>query len=383
MKLPKLYQRYLLSLLALFAVSGVSAAPSLVPAVPAIDARSYVLIDFDSGYAIAERDADKRIEPASLTKLMTAYIIFHELKSGNIHLDDKVHISEKAWRTPGSRTFVEVGSQVTVEHLLKGMIVQSGNDATVALAEHVAGGEDAFVSLMNKYAASMGLTNTHFANATGLPHPDHYSSARDLAKIASAIIREFPEDYKLFSIKEFTYNNISQYNRNKLLWHDERVDGVKTGHTDSAGFCLVASAKADDMRLVAVVIGTKSEDAREAEDQKLLNYGFRFYQTHRLYSADKPLTTVRVWKGDTEQLPLGLKKDLYVTVPRGQYDNLNASMVIDTNIIAPVQKGQKLGTVKVVLKDHSVAERPLVSLSSIAEGGLWQRLADEVQMLFH
>ena len=263
------------------------------------------------------------------------------------------------------------------------MIVQSGNDATVALAEHVAGGEDAFVSLMNKYADSMGLKNTHFANATGLPHPDHYSSARDLAKIAGSIIREFPEYYKLFSIKEFSYNNISQYNRNKLLWHDERVDGVKTGHTDSAGYCLVASAKEDDMRLIAVVIGTKSEDAREAEDQKLLNYGFRFYQTHRLYSADKPLTTVRVWKGDTEQLPLGLKKDLYVTVPRGQYNSLNASMVIDTTITAPVEKGQQLGTVKVVFKDHSVAERPLVSLSSIAEGGLWQRLTDEVQMLFH
>jgi D-alanyl-D-alanine carboxypeptidase (penicillin-binding protein 5/6) len=374
--------KLLVALMALCAASVTSAAPSLVPTVPSIDARSYVLVDFDSGYTIAEEDADKRIEPASLTKLMTAYIVFHELEAGNIHLDDQVPISEKAWRTPGSRTFVEVGSKVTVEHLLKGMIVQSGNDATVALAEHVAGSEDAFVSLMNKYAASLDLANTHFANATGLPHPDHYSSARDLAKITRLIITEFPEYYKWFSIKEFTYNNISQYNRNKLLWHDDHVDGVKTGHTDSAGFCLVASAKDDDMRLIAVVIGTKSEDARAAEDQKLLNYGFRFFQTHRLYSADRPLTTVRVWKGETEQLPLGLKHDLYVTVPRGQYDNLNASMQIDSTITAPVQKGQQLGVVKVVLKDQSVAERPLVSLSTIPEGGMWQRLVDEVQMLF-
>lgn len=383
MKSPKLYHRSLIALLALLAVSAASAAPTLVPAAPAIDARSFFLADFHSGYVIAEHDADKRIEPASLTKLMTAYIVFHELRAGDIHLDDQVTISEKAWRTPGSRTFVKVGSKVSVENLLKGMIVQSGNDATVALAEHVAGGEDAFVSLMNKYAATMGLKNTHFANATGLPHPNHYSSARDLATIAGAIIREFPEDYKLFSIKEFSYNNISQYNRNRLLWHDERVDGVKTGHTDSAGYCLVASGKQDDMRLIAVVIGTKSENARAAQDQKLLNYGFHFYQTHRLYSAEKALTTVRVWKGDTEQLPLGLKKDLYVTVPRGQYDNLNASMVIDTNITAPVEKGQRLGTVKVVLKDHNIVERPLVSLSHVPEGGLWQRLTDEVQMLFH
>lgn len=378
----RLTSRIVLALCALTAAAAVRAAPpSLVPTPPAISAKTYILQDFDSGYVITAKGADERIEPASLTKLMSAYVTFNELKAGNIHLDDQVPISEKAWRTPGSRTFVEVGSKVPLETLLKGMIVQSGNDATVAVAEHVAGSEDAFVSLMNKYAQKLHLTNTHFANSTGLPNPQHYSSAADLAKIAGLIIREFPEYYKWFSIKDLTYNHISQYNRNKLLWHDPHVDGVKTGHTDSAGYCLVASAEDGGMRLIAVVIGTQSEDARADEDQKLLNYGFRFYQTHRLYAAGKPLTKVRVWEGEIEKLPLGLDQDLYVTVPRGQYDALNAAMVIDANIIAPVQKGRSYGTVKVTLKDQSVAERPLIALQAVPEGGLWQRVSDEVQLM--
>ncbi len=375
--------RHIIAVCALFTSFAVNAAPSLVPAAPDIAARSYLLQDFDSGYVIVEKDADKRIEPASLTKLMTAYIVFKELKSGNIHLDDQVHISEKAWRTPGSRTFVEVGSKVPLKTLIEGMVVQSGNDATVALSEYVAGSEDAFVSLMNKYAKELGLTNTHYANATGLPNPKHYSSARDLGKLAGLIIRDFPEYYKRwFDIKKMTYNHITQYNRNKLLWRDDAVDGVKTGHTDSAGYCLIASAKKDGMRLIAVAIGTDSENARAVQDQKMLSYGFRFFRTHRLYEAGKALTSVRVWKGATDKLPLGLNKDLYVTVPRGQYDNLHASMVIDTTITAPVQQGQQYGKVKVVLKGEDVAQRPLISLRSIDQGGLFQRLADEVEMMF-
>jgi len=375
--------RHIIAVCALFTSFAVNAAPSLVPAAPDIAARSYLLEDFDSGYVIVEKDADKRIEPASLTKMMTAYIVFKELKSGNIHLDDQVHISEKAWRTPGSRTFVEVGSKVPLKTLIEGMVVQSGNDATVALSEYVAGSEDAFVSLMNKYAKELGLTNTHYANATGLPNPKHYSSARDLGRLAGLIIRDFPGYYKRwFDIKKMTYNHITQYNRNKLLWRDDAVDGVKTGHTDSAGYCLIASAKKDGMRLIAVAIGTGSENARAVQDQKMLSYGFRFYRTHRLYEAGKALTSVRVWKGATDKLPLGLNKDLYVTVPRGQYDNLHASMVIDTTITAPVQQGQQYGKVKVVLKGEDVAQRPLISLRSIDQGGLFQRLADEVEMMF-
>ena len=280
---------------------------------------------------------------------MSAYVIEQELKLGNIKLEDEVKISEKAWRMGGSRMFVEVGTRVSVKELLLGVIVQSGNDATVALAEHVAGTEDAFVALMNEYAQILGMKDTHFANATGMPHKDHLTTARDLATLVNALIRDFPEQYEWYSVKELTYNGIKQYNRNKLLWQDKYVDGVKTGHTESAGFCLAASAQRGDMRLISVVLGTKSESARATESQKLLTFGFRFFETHKLYSAEESLTTARVWKGNVERISLGLSEDLYVTIPRGGYDKLKATMSIDTRIVAPAVKGKIYGMVNITL----------------------------------
>ena len=339
-------------------------------------------MDYDSGYIITSQNADERMEPASLTKMMSSYVISSELKKGTLALDEKVKISEKAWRMPGSRMFVEVGSSVTVEQLLRGMIIQSGNDATVALAQHVAGSEDAFASMMNQHAERLGMVNTHFVNSTGLPHADHYTTAHDLAILARALIRDFPEHYEWYSEREYKYNKIKQKNRNDLLWRDSSVDGIKTGHTESAGYCLVASAKRKNMRLISVVLGTHSEKARANESQKLLTYGFRFFETHRLYTAHEPLTTVRVWKGDTEQLPLGLNEDLYVTIPRGQYKNLDANMSINAEITAPVQDGQNLGTVNIRLGDQSYAERRLVALQAVQPGGFMHRLIDAVKLKF-
>ncbi len=356
-------------------------AEALMPSPPKVAAKSYVLMDFDSGQFLIEKDPDQRMDPASLTKIMTAYVVFNELENGNIALDDKVHISEKAWRTEGSRMFVEVNTEVPVRELLKGMVIQSGNDASVALAEHVAGSEEAFASLMNKHARRLGMKNTHFVNATGLPDKEHYTTARDLALLAQALIRDFPEFYKLNSQKEYRYNGITQYNRNKLLWRDPHVDGVKTGHTKAAGYCLVASAKRDDMRLISVVMNTISEKARAAESQKLLKYGFRFFSTHRLYEAGKPLTRLPVWKGERSELPVGITEPLYVTIPRGQYDALKAVMNVDETIVAPVEKGQSFGTVDISLDGKAIAQRPLIALEAIPEGGVFTRLKDTVLML--
>ena len=353
-----------------------------VPNPPVIQARAFILQDFHSGRILAEKNIHERMEPASLTKLMTAYIVFSELRSKSITMDEQVRISAKAWHTGGSKMFIEVNKLVTVGDLLKGMIIQSGNDASVALAEHVAGSEDAFASLMNNYATTLGMKETHYINSTGLPNPEHYTTAFDLSLLAQALIHDFPEDYQLFSLRKFTYNNISQYNRNKLLWRDPSVDGLKTGHTKSAGYCLVAAAKRHDMRLISVVLGTHSEAARAQESQKLLNYGFRFFETHRLYTANKMLTSARIWKGATEQLPLGLRQDLYVTIPRKQYDQLVAHMNRDTLIMAPASKGRAYGTVEVELGGKIIAVRPLVALRNIAQGSLFQRLSDEVQLLF-
>lgn len=365
-----------------FATFSAANAATLIPAVPAIKAKGYLLIDYQSGQVLAEKNADERLEPASLTKMLSAYVVDHELAKGNIHLDDMVTISKKAWRMPGSRMFIEVGKKVSVADLLKGVIIQSGNDATVALAEHVAGSEDAFVSLMNQHAAELGMSNSHFVNATGLPHKEHYTTPRDLATLARALIRKFPENYKLYSQKSFTFNGIKQYNRNKLLWRNQYVDGIKTGHTESAGYCLVASMLRDDMRLISVVLGTKSEESRAAESQKLLTYGYRFFETHRLYGAGEPLTTAKVWKGEQEELPLGLAEDLYVTIPKGRYQQLEANMHMDSRIVAPVRKGQVLGNVEVSLEGEPYAERKLVALHEIAEGGLFDRVMDEVLLMF-
>ncbi len=298
-----------------------------------------------------------------------------------MRLDDKVRISEKAWRMAGSRMFIEVDKLVPAEDLLKGMIIQSGNDASVALAEHAAGSEEAFAQLMNRYAERLGLTGTHFVNSTGWPDPEHFTTARDMARLAQALIRDFPEEYQWHAIQKFTFNGITQYNRNKLLWRDKSIDGIKTGHTEAAGYCLVASAKRDGMRLISVVMGTDSEKARARETQSLLNYGFRFFQTRRLYKGLQSLKQVRAWKGETEMIDLGLTDDLYVTVPRGQYKNLQASLQLDGQIIAPVGKGERLGILSLSLGDRQLLERPLVSLQSVEQGTLWRQLVDHVMLM--
>ena len=365
----------------LVATSALAAALP-IPKPPSTGAKSFVVQDFGSGRILAENNADMSVEPASITKLMTAFVVFNELQAGNISLSDMVTISEKAWRTPGSRMFVEVGKQVSVEDLLQGMIVQSGNDATVALAEYIAGSEETFAALMNKHAEEIGLTGSHFENSTGLPGENHIMTAQDIARLAALLIEKYPQYYKWYSQKEFTFNDITQYNRNKLLWRDESVDGLKTGFTESAGYCLVTSANKDGMRLITVVLGTESANARVDASQALLNYGFRFFETHKLYDAGTKLTTSRIWKGSTETVPLGLDKALYVTIPRGQYKSLDASMSIDDLIMAPVKEGQSLGTVLVKLSDEVIADQPLVSLQTIGEGSFWQRIADEALLYF-
>ncbi|MDH5785584.1 MAG: D-alanyl-D-alanine carboxypeptidase [Chromatiales bacterium] len=374
--------KFTLFTLLLGLVSATFAAPSTIPSAPKLAATGYVLMDYQSGQILAEHNGKQRLEPASLTKMMTAYVIFHELKSGHISLSDRVLVSEKAWRMTGSRMFIEVGSEVSVEQLLKGMIIQSGNDASVALAEYVAGSEENFVPLMNTQAEQLKLEGSRFANSTGLSHPEHYTTAYDMALLAMAIIRDFPEYYSWYSEKSYKYNNIEQNNRNLLLTRDESVDGLKTGHTDAAGYCLVASAKRKDMRLISVIMGTKSEKARASESLKLINYGFRFFETHLLYSAAQQLKQMRIWKGERESLDLGLSEELYVTVPRGQYKNLSATTNIDRTIIAPVTLGQPFGQVNIRLGDEVLVERPLVALQSVAEGGLVQLVKDNVLLMF-
>lgn len=364
------------------ALPTIAKAASPIPAVPTVNARGYIMQDFKSGQVLAESNASERMEPASLTKLMTAYIVFNETRRGTVNLDDQVVISERAWRMPGSRMFIEVDTRVSVEDLLQGMIIQSGNDASVALAEHVAGSESAFADLMNDYARKLGMHDSNYTNSNGLPDADLYTTAHDLAILTRALIRDFPEYYQWYSVREFTYNNITQPNRNRLLWRDSAVDGVKTGHTQSAGFCLVTSAERDDMRLITVVLGTTSEDARMRETQKLLNFGFRFYETHKLYEAGHELTTTRVWQGATQELPLGIEDDFYITIPRNQFDQLDAVMKIDTGIMAPVRRGESHGRLEIRLGDENLASLPLVAIRDIEEGSFTRRMTDRVMMMF-
>ncbi|BCX80763.1 serine-type D-Ala-D-Ala carboxypeptidase [Methylomarinovum caldicuralii] len=357
-------------------------ARAVIPPPPQLAAKSYQLIDFHSGSALAGKAATMRLPPASLTKIMTVYVAFHELEQGNLKLDDKVTVSEKAWRAPGSRMFIEVGKQVRVEDLLKGIIVQSGNDASIALAEHIAGDERTFAELMNQHARRLGLTDTHYVNSTGLPDPDHYTTAHDLGVLTRALIREFPQYYKWFKLKQFTYNGITQRNRNLLLWRDPTVDGVKTGHTEEAGYCLVASAKRGDQRLISAVMGTASENARAGASQALLNYGFRFFFTRRLVDAGKPLEEVRVYKSDRKTLPVGVSAPVYVTIPKDKADALESEIVVEPWLTAPVAKGQTVGVLKVKLGDETIAEHSLVALEDAPEGGLASRLIDEGWLLF-
>lgn len=353
-----------------------------VPAAPIIGAKSYFVIDGNTGHELSSLEPDKRLAPASLTKLMTAFTIFTALAEKQIALDDQVTVSEKAWRTPGSRTFIELGTRVTVQDLLLGMIVQSGNDASVALAEHVAGTESVFAEVMNQYAAKLGMHSSHFENVTGLPGEQHYSTARDLATLARAIINEFPEYYKWYSVKEFEYNNISQSNRNALLWRDSTVDGMKTGHTDDAGYCLIASAKRDGMRIISVVLGTASAKARIDGSQALINYGFRFFETKLLYKAGEPVTNARIWKAANEFTPLGLPEDLYITVPRGSYDAVESVLNIPAILVGPIAEGQPLAELKVSLNGTDLVSEPLRALNDNPSGTFWQRTRDGVKLWF-
>jgi len=350
----------------------------MIPAPPQLAAKAYLLIDYLSDYVIAEQDVDQRVEPASLTKMMTVYAIDHEIKKGKLKLTDRVQISEKAWRAEGTRMFVDVNSMVSVNDLLHGIIIQSGNDASIALAEHVAGSESTFAAIMNQYAKQLGMVNTHFTNATGLPDPNHYTTARDMAILAKALIRDFPETYQMYAQKEFFYHNIKQENRNRLLWRNELVDGIKTGHTDSAGFCLVASGKKNNMRLIAVVMGTKNDSVRTEETNKLLMYGFQFYETRKLYPAGTALKKARVWMGTQKEVEVGLLDDLYVTIGQGQYDHLTSNIEVSSSITAPTLVGSTLGTLAVRLNDKTLLERPIVALNPVAESGFFGRFIDTV-----
>lgn len=379
--LSRLFSAFMV-LLTLMAPSIQASAAALIPAPPRVAATAYVIMDADTGEIIAEHKASERFPPASLTKLMTSYVVAYELNKGNISEQDLVLVSEKAWRTPGSRMFIQEGTQVKVADLVKGMIIQSGNDASVALAEHVAGSEAAFAGLMNQHARELGMMETNFENATGLPHEGHVSSALDMAILARAIIQNYPDRYKTYSEKYFTYNDIRQPNRNKLLWRDKTVDGMKTGHTDAAGYCLVASAVRDGMRVISVVLGTRSEEARAQESQKLLAYAFRYFRTHKLYDAGVSLTESKVWAGTADGIQLGLAEPLAVTIPRGQAEQMEAVMDIDRVIKAPVQKGQEYGKVRIQLGGELVKEVPLVALESVEPAGLFKRLWHAVLLFF-
>ena len=370
------------ALVALWSVMTVTAAPIIIPAAPQIGAESYLLIDAATGDVLASENARMRLPPASLTKIMTSYIIADEIEQGRITLDDRVPISVKAWRMEGSRMFIREGTEVSVADLLRGIVIQSGNDASVAMAEYIAGDEEAFAGLMTQTAKSLGMNNTNFMNATGLPDEMHYTTAEDLAVLTRALINRFPEHYAIYSEKYFSYNDIRQANRNALLWRDDSVDGVKTGHTQAAGYCLVASAMENDTRLISVVMGARDERTRAAESQKLLNYGFRYYETVNLYAAGSSLKRVRVWSGLHESLEVGLDDAITLTIPRGGRDQLKAEINLQDVIEAPIERGQPLGALTLSLGDETLVERPVVALNPVQEAGWLSSTLDHVQLMF-
>ena len=350
------------------------AAPSLIPAPPSLAAKSYILIDATSGKVLVEHNADQVLPPASLTKIMTSYVAAHEVTKGNISLTDQVRISVKAWRKGGSKMYIKEGDFIALEDLLRGVIIQSGNDASIAVAEHVAGSEEAFADLMNQHAVALGMNNSHFVNATGWPAKNHHTNARDLSTLTQALIQSFPTHYDMYSEKHYTFSKIKQRNRNLLLWRDSTVDGVKTGHTEEAGYCLVASAEKNGMRLISVVMGTKSKEARATESQKLLTYGFRFYETHQAITAGDELNVTTLWMGAQDTLKLGVGSDVVITVPRGKTEALKAELDIDSEIRAPILKGDTYGQLTLKLNDEVVAEQPLIALEDIEKGGLFKQL---------
>lgn len=356
--------------------------PTIIPAAPQLAATGYILVDADTGKVLVEKNADESLPPASLTKMMTAYIVSHEVQRGNLREDDMVNVSVKAWRMGGSKMFIREGTQVSVRDLLLGVIVQSGNDASVALAEHIAGSEDAFVDIMNQTAVRLGMTGTHFENSTGWPAEGHVTTARDMAILARAKIKDHPEHYSFYKEKQFVWNDIRQPNRNLLLFRDDSVDGIKTGHTDEAGFCLVASAKRGDMRLISVVMGTTSEEARASESQKLLSYGFRYYDTRNLYSAGEVLNQAKVWKGVGDQVSLGVSDAVKLTLPRGRHEDIEARLQIPEIITAPLTAGQEIGQLRLLLDDELLAEVPVVALNSVEQAGFFARVWDSIKLFF-
>lgn len=370
-----------LAFLALFCLSVLAQAQTL-PQAPTIAAKSWLLLDYSTGQALASYNPDERVEPASLTKLMTAYVVLGALKEGKLTPTQAVPVSERAWKTPGSRMFIEPKKPVTVDELLRGMIVQSGNDACIALAEAVAGSEEAFAQMMNREAQRLGLKSTRFANATGLSDPQHYSTARDLGALAAALIRDHPEHYPLYALREYTYNRITQANRNRLLWLDPAVDGVKTGHTENAGYCLVASAKRGPRRLLSVVMGAASDGMRTQESQKLLNFGFQFFDAVKLYGKDQEVSRLRVWKGAQNTVRAGFLEDFTLSLPKGMAENLKASLVSQQPLMAPVLKGQRIATLKLSLDDRPYGEYPVVALETVPVAGMIGRAWDAMRLWF-
>ena len=358
------------------------AAPRLIPAPPQLATEGHILLDAATGTVIVEENAEMRLPPASLTKIMTSYIIASEIQQGRISLDDLVPISVKAWKMEGSRMFIREGTEVKVADLIRGIVIQSGNDASVAMAEFIAGDEDAFADVMNQVAQKLGMTRTQFKNATGLPDEGHYTTAKDLSILARALIRDFPEHYKVYKEKYFSYNDIRQANRNSLLWRDDAVDGMKTGHTQAAGFCLVASAEKKDMRLVSVVMGATSERSRSTESQKLINYGFRYFESVKLYDGLESLRRVKVWGGLHESLDVGIEAPARLTIPTGARGALAAEVTLDPVIKAPVSQGQTLGLLRISLEGETLLERPVVALNGVDEAGLVASLIDEVSLFF-
>ena len=370
------------AMVAVWGAMTATAAPIIIPAAPQIGAESYLVIDAATGDVFASENARMRLPPASLTKIMTSYIIADEIEQGRITQDDRVPISVKAWRMEGSRMFIREGTEVSVADLLRGIVIQSGNDASVAMAEYIAGDEEAFAGLMTQTAKSLGMNNTNFMNATGLPDEMHYTTAEDLAVLTRALINRFPEHYAIYSEKYFSYNDIRQANRNALLWRDDSVDGVKTGHTQAAGYCLVASAMENDTRLISVVMGARDERTRVAESQKLLNYGFRYYETVNLYAAGSSLKRVRVWSGLHESLEVGLADAITLTIPRGGRDQLKAKINLQDVIEAPIERGQTLGALTLSLGDEMLVERPVVALNPVQAAGWLSSTLDDVQLMF-
>jgi serine-type D-Ala-D-Ala carboxypeptidase (penicillin-binding protein 5/6) len=379
--------RGLLTFLFAWLLAGPALAAVQVQPPPAIDAKAYVLVDFATGKVLAGQNENARLEPASITKLMTAYAVYKALEAGAVKLDDPVMVSENAWRTGGagsggSTTMLPINSSAPLEVMLKGMIIQSGNDASIALAEHLAGSEGAFADVMNRHAKELGLTNSNFMNATGLPDPSHYMSAADIAKLSRAIIAEFPQHYAWYKERDYVFNGIRQGNRNLLLYRDPSVDGLKTGHTSSAGYCLAASAKRGDMRLISVVMAMANEEARAKASAELLNYGFRFYETRQLYKAGQKVAEARVWKGTAEQVALGTAQALWVTLPRGSLDEVQASTEAPRDLVAPLDTATAVGRLKLTLAGKPLAEVPITPLAAVAEGSLWRQAVDTVLLWF-